>query len=335
MTKERIAYFDALRTLACLMIIIIHSPMPNLEGGNSYLLSTISMTMVPGIGIFFMVSGALLLPVRSSQKNFLKRRLSKVVFPTLFWTLFYLSVRIIEGNIQMSELPQSIISIPFSTQGNGILWFMYTLIGLYLLSPIISPWLEKSKKKEIGFVLGLWIITLFFPILSSFITINDGKTGTFYYFSGYAGYFILGYYLKKYINQVSIVHIAILFTIPLGTAVCCKVLNIQVDFYKTFWFLSIFIVMMSTGWFLLAKKYAANFKSSLVSHFSKCSFGIYLIHFFVMRHILWRMVFISSYGSIAQIIMTVVLTVIISYALVTLISKLPYAEYIIGYKDRK
>ena len=333
MTKERIAYFDVLRTLACLMIIIMHSPMPNI-GGNSYVLSSISMLTAPGIGLFFMVSGALLLPVRSSQTDFLKHRLSKILFPTLFWTLFYLAVRLFDGNILPEELPRKILSIPFSPQGHGVLWFMYTLTGLYLIAPIISPWLEKASKREIELMLGIWIITLLFPLMNTTLQINESTTGTFYYFTGYAGYFIMGYYLKNHTNYAPKLLLALFFILPLGLAVVCKIQKFNIDFYKWFWYLSIFTVMMSISWFLITKKYVNNINSSLITHFSKCSFGIYLVHIFVMRHILWRMDFISDYGSIAQIIMTVVLTVIISYALVTLISKLPYAEYIIGYKDR-
>jgi len=334
MTKERIAYFDALRTLACLMIIIMHSPMPNI-GGNSYVLSSISMLTAPGIGLFFMVSGALLLPVRSSQTDFLKHRLSKILFPTLFWTLFYLAVSLFDGNILPEELPKKILSIPFSPQGHSVLWFMYTLTGLYLISPIISPWLEKASKREIEFMLGIWIITLLFPMLNDILQVNESKTGMLYYFTGYAGYFLLGYYFKRFVNNPSTTLLALLFVIPIGTAVFIKTMHIDINFYKWFWYLCVFAAMMASGWFLMVKKYAINYASSIISHFSKCSFGIYLAHIFVMRRILWRMDFISNYGSIAQIIMTVVLTVIISYALVTLISKLPYAEYIIGYKDRK
>ena len=41
-----------------------------------------------GIGMFFMVSGALLLPIKISTKQFLHRRLKKIVGPILFWTFF-------------------------------------------------------------------------------------------------------------------------------------------------------------------------------------------------------------------------------------------------------
>ena len=334
MKRERIVYLDVLRSLACLMIIIMHSPMPDI-GDNSYILSSISMLTAPGIGLFFMVSGALLLPIRMSHKDFLKKRLYKILFPTLFWTIFYLLVKIHNGQLSWDALPLKVLSIPFSTQGNSILWFMYTLTGLYLLAPIITPWLEKASKHELEFVLGVWGITLFFPMLNDILNINESRTGMLYYFTGYAGYFLLGYYLKKYANHLSIVIMSLLFLIPIAIATFLKSFHIDIDFYKWFWYLCIFTAMMAAGWFLVAKKYTNYLYFPLLEKFSNCCFGIYLVHIFIMRHILWRMDFIQSYGCIAQIVMTVVLTTMISYAIVWLISKLPFAEFIIGYKERK
>lgn len=86
--KQRILYLDLIRILACVMIIAMHAPIPN-TGLSSYVLSTDSFLTAPGIGLFIMVSGALLLPVNMSTEQFLKKRFSKIVWPTLFWTLFY------------------------------------------------------------------------------------------------------------------------------------------------------------------------------------------------------------------------------------------------------
>lgn len=51
------------------------------------------------------------------------------------------------------------------------LWYIYMLIGLYLLVPIISPWIEKAGKKEMTFFLTLWLLCTFSTyFLSSFPT---------------------------------------------------------------------------------------------------------------------------------------------------------------------
>ena len=57
--KNRVYELDILRVLACLMVICMHAPYPK-EGANGLFLSTLSYFTAPCIGLFFMVSGALL-----------------------------------------------------------------------------------------------------------------------------------------------------------------------------------------------------------------------------------------------------------------------------------
>lgn len=160
--SQRIKSYDILRTVACLMIIAMHAPIPGADASSNRLfLSTLSYLTAPGIGLFFLISGALLLPVRGETSQFLRKRLGKVVWPTLFWTLFYILAEYWMNGEQLTL--RKFASIPFSPQGHGILWFMYTLIGLYLLAPIISRWLERASKKEVGFYLALGAI----PMLSN------------------------------------------------------------------------------------------------------------------------------------------------------------------------
>ena len=144
-TTQRIIYLDIIRILACCMIVLMHSPHPN-AGISGVILTPISFLTAPGIGLFFMVSGALLLPINESTNKFLKKRLTKVLWPTIFWSLFYLLIKYVYKETTSDDIIHSIISMPFSPQGHGIMWFMYTLIGLYLISPLISPWLEKASR---------------------------------------------------------------------------------------------------------------------------------------------------------------------------------------------
>lgn len=335
MPRVRHLYLDIIRIFACILIITMHAPMPGI-GISGNILSAISLMTAPGIGLFFMVSGALLLPVQEPTDSFLKRRLTKVVFPTLFWTFFYLAVTIVTEGMSMSEFINRLISIPFSAQGHSILWFMYTLIGLYLLSPIISPWLQKASKREIEWVLLLWGVTLCFPLLAYGVTINTSQTGILYYFGGYAGYFLLGYFLHTYRSKISPIGITLLFLIPLFAAVAFKLTSTQVDFYSVFWYQSIFTVMMCIGWFCIFQRFEGRVThSSWITLLSNCCFGIYLVHIFIMRNILWKCGIISANGGLIQIILTILLTSLLSFAVVWGISKLPYSQYIIGYHSKK
>lgn len=191
-TMERDYSLDVLRVIAISLIVLMHSPIP--DSASGFVLSGISYFTAPGIGLFFMISGALLLGNKLSTKDFLKRRFSKVLFPTLFWTVFYMVVAYVKAPIPLDVLVRRVLSIPFSAQGHGVLWFMYTLAGLYMLTPILSRWLVFASKREVEFYLVLWGATLIYPYLKPVLLINEGDTGLLYYFSGYGGYYVLGYY---------------------------------------------------------------------------------------------------------------------------------------------
>lgn len=333
MYKERIAYLDVIRIVACVMVILMHSPMPDC-GAPGFVLTGISFVTAPSIGLFFMVSGALLLPTSLTMKEFYKKRLSKVVFPTLIWTFIYLLVKIINGSITIDQLPSIMLSTPFSVQGDGILWFMYVLVGLYLITPIISPWLEKASKKEIELILGLWIVSLLYPILSNVVSVNESNTGILYYFSGYAGYYILGYYLNHYKPRVGIITSLLMILIPIIACGLSIRLYQDLDFYRYFWYLSIFVISMASGWFCLMSK--INVKGvKLLAVASSLSFGIYLSHILVMRSFIWKCCSYLNYEWLFQIIFTVILTFALSLVLAFFLSMIPFGKYFVGYEVKR
>lgn len=336
--KQRVLYLDMIRIFACIMIIAMHSPIPN-TGLDSYLLSADSFFSAPGIGLFVMVSGALLLPIKTSTQQFLKKRFCKIVGPTLFWTLFYFFVAPYTDTVDQGNGIMSFISIPFTPQFNSVLWFMYMLAGLYLLAPILSVWLKQASKREIEFYLCLWGLTMCYPLIRNYITLNEGHSGILYYFGGYAGYFMLGYYLKKY-TSFPLWKSLLLLIVPLVVATTIKLLGVLVDFYDLFWYLSIFVAMMSSAWFTLFKKLSTTFNPASKLHrfivmTSNCCFGIYLIHIFIMRSFLWRISFFQNEATVIQIVMITILTFVSSFIIIWLISYLPFAEYIIGFRNRK
>lgn len=261
--RNRDFSLDIVRILACFLVVLMHSPMPS-ENANGPFLAALSYFTAPCIGLFFMVSGALLLPVRMDYFNFLKRRLSKVVIPTLVWIAIYLGLNIYYSQSEINIL-QSLLSIPFSAQGHGVLWFMYTLIGLYLLAPILSAWVEKASDQEIKLVLLLWCVTLCYPLLNRWLCINTGTTGILYYFTGYAGYFLLGYALKHHRIRLSLLVPLIISFLGLAMLFILKRVGIEFDFYSLFWYESIFIVALCCVYWECIACACKGLKSNLLS----------------------------------------------------------------------
>ncbi|MGZ2371885.1 acyltransferase [Ancylomarina sp. YFZ004] len=338
---NRIVWLDTLRVLAILMVIFMHAPMPNLEIPltSSYLLGGLSYLTMPCIGLLFMVSGALILPVKLPLKDFLKRRFSRILFPTIIWSLFYITIKCFYSEIDLTGVGKLLLQIPFNSV-EGILWFMYTLIGLYLFAPIVSKWLITASKKDIQYFLVLWLIVMCLPYVNAFIKMRSDYH-LLSTFSGFMGYMVLGYYLKRFpidlkksiciiklggsIFILSIILPAIFYIVPISG------FNSGTVLYN---YLSISVVMMCIGWFVLIQNMQMMHLNKtfikLMKELSTMSFGIYLLHIFVMHRWIWTWIPEGTISLELEIIIVAILTFILSYVIVKIISYIPYTKYIIG-----
>ncbi len=331
--NRRDTSLDIIRILACFMVVLMHSPIPSSAASGPFL-SALSYFTAPCIGLFFMVSGALLLPVRTDYITFIRKRFSKILVPTLLWSLIYIGLRLYDSESEINVL-QSFASLPFSPQGEGVLWFMYTLSGLYLLAPILSAWVEKASQRELQIVLLLWSVTLCYPLLNFYVITNTSTTGILYYFTGYAGYFLLGYYLKKYPESISPVLAWIVAGVGVVLLLALKYLGIEFDFYSLFWYESIFITAFAVAIWKAVYHFPLRDIPSVWIKISNLSFGVYLIHILIMRHWLWHQSWISDISNYPlQSIVTAILTFALSVLVCWLLSQLPYSQWLIGYCDR-
>ncbi len=322
---RRDSTLDAIRLIACLMIVLMHSPMPGL-GTSGAVLSGISYLTAPGIGLFFMVSGALLLKVKVGKpfetKSFLRKRFIKILIPLVFWS--FVGWVLEQYGVKNSE--------------SDILWFMYCLAGMYLLTPILSRWLSVASIKEVEFYLLLWFVTLCVPFVKLFTIVNESDTSWLYYFHGYVGYYVLGFYLQNYWTRrmsvgrkwmFALVFVCISVILPIALLM----LDVEVDFYSLFWYLSVTVALQCVVWWSVVKRLMRNVAKlpSFVVELSRLSFGIYLIHILVMRNVLWETTWMQEMNGIVQIVVCTILTFTISALISWGISKIKYVKAIIGY----
>jgi surface polysaccharide O-acyltransferase-like enzyme len=308
--------------------------MPGSESDGLFL-SALSYFTAPGIGLFFMISGALLLPVKTDTRTFLRRRFSKIAIPTFVWSVLFLGIKAMTTKEPFSW--KALFSIPFTAQGNPSFWFLYALMGLYLLAPVISHWLNAATRQELAFYLLLWGLSLCFPLLQLVLDINTSATGILYYFTGYAGYFVLGHYMKTYPDRIQYKWLIPAVIAALVAPVVCKVKGLSVDFYSVFWYLSIFVVIQCVFlWklvFSLVPEHGWPSINRVISKISVSTFGIYLVHFFIIRSLLWNwspILAIQPY--FLQVFVIAAAAFFLSFGVTFLIGKIPGAQYLIGQK---
>ncbi len=130
--KDREVWGDVLRIICCFIIILLHNTCNVFEtftDGHTDILFVNAFTAF-GVPCFFMISGVYLLRKPISILDTLRKRIPKIVVPTLFWGIIYIAAF---GDVQLLNF----VKLIFQNQ-EAHLWFMYSLFGIYMLLPFIS-----------------------------------------------------------------------------------------------------------------------------------------------------------------------------------------------------
>lgn len=334
---QRIVYIDTLRTLACLLVVLTHSAMPAENVSDGKYMFFYSFISSPATQIFFAISGALLFPVKQPMKEFYKRRFTKLLPPVIIWSFISIFTYIFLGDITIKEGVKKLLLMPIQP-AIGIYWFIYVMIGLYLIGPIISKWLINATKKEIEFFLLLWGINLCMPFLNLIIPNIFSDSGSHYwmlnYFGGYLGYWLLGYYLTKYPFHTGwnkkFIFLCIALIAYLGFTLLLKLNNIDNRQYTHY--LQIGNALMVI-WIFTVIKDISPISPKLqkpIAEIAKYSFGIYLVHILIVRECVWRFFENHHIFVLIETPIIAIISLILSYALLKILAKLPYSKYIIG-----
>ena len=227
-SRKREVWIDWMRVAACFMVLLVHSTEPFYLGGEGSLILTKSDAFWSSffdsfvracVPLFIVASSYLQFPIHYSAGEFVHRRSVRILIPFLVWTVVYALV--------WGEPVENFRNLIFNfNYAAGHLWFVYMLIGIYMIMPLLSPWAEKVGKRELQVYLAIWVFTLFIPLIRDWLggtmvfTYGPsglprqalyplwGETswnsyGVFYYISGFVGYLFLGLYLRKFVGELS------------------------------------------------------------------------------------------------------------------------------------
>lgn len=341
--KEREQYLDTLRVLACILVVLTHSvpPLSSESGSPSH--AFVSFICSPSSELFLVISGALLLPVRRSTGEFLKKRFTRVFPPLLFWSVIIVIYRYLSHSVSIDEAWRSFISIPIKPV-LGVYWFFYVISGLYVFAPVISKWLLNASKKEVNLFISLWGVTLVLSSLDILFNIRlINITGNYYFilnsFGGFLGFMILGSYLRNNTTERTIKKNIIIPFVILGSLLLFAVIGYKLRIVKADFFLenlSLSTLLMVYAFFMLFRNIKFNNKIiiKIISEIALCSYGIYLIHIFIARHIVWNLLGYTGLSANCHVAVTIVfsliLSLVISYGVVRIIKLFPYSKYIVG-----
>jgi len=296
MKVEREYSFDVMRVIAMFMVITIHvsniySRSYGVISDWSYLFSLIYNTITRvSVPIFFMISGALLLDKKFNKKKYIER-IKRFLIVIIVWDLVYLIWDYFVLGMTYSPLYKLFIE-PFRAH----LWFLYSIILLYVFQPLLRKILSINKK----FNIVLFILWLVFCTLSMF---NSTIASFFSLFSN-MGYFVVGKYLYDYVkkNDLSKFNIIMIVMMILSFAGSIYLNSFASEKYNMFYnmFLAYrtpYIILASLLFFILIYNLFHDKKvNKYIVILSEVSFGVYLIHgmFLDISHILFNYYGVSS-----------------------------------------
>ena len=133
--RARIVYFDLLRCLAILLVIVLHSVANIIVNPAFYQLPSwyLCMTVDPfdraAVPLFFMISGALFLNHSKSGRiwAFYRHNIPKLVVPLAAWSLIYYIYNSVRENTPLSA--EHFFGLLFGPGVSFHMWFIYSLLG--------------------------------------------------------------------------------------------------------------------------------------------------------------------------------------------------------------
>jgi surface polysaccharide O-acyltransferase-like enzyme len=300
---KRDFWADALRVISIFMVVTIHTSaqvlyywgeVSSFSWQFANILNSFSRISVP---LFIMLSGAYLLNKKEDTQTFLKTRIPRIVLPWFVWGTIQL---LIQNNFSLSIILSKGFASTLAENYLGAFWFMPMILGIYLLTPVIKPYIQKAKAYEWKYLLSGWILfASIIPTLNEVVGINISFSLPTWI--QYLGYFVAGYYLthvlkineklKKQIYGLFFMSIALII---LGTT--AFTLQNNSLFEGMYSYTNIFALSASLCGFIFFKDmfekvtkrsfvYAKKFRSikPKIEVISKASFGIFLSHALILE----------------------------------------------------
>ena len=324
-------WISYLRVIATIAVVVLHvtsyysshfDKVPVNEWACANFIDSIVRFCVP---VFVMISGALLIPKEEDYAVFIKKRFKRVLWPFLFWSIIYILFSIKESHDFLAVVK---ITAKGLLKGASFhFWYVYMILGLYLFIPILSRWIAKAKEYEIQIFLAIWLFTLF---IDKYPRQAFSKLELMY-FSKYAGYLVLGYYLstKTFSNRNKTIFFSFLLFAAgvISTSILTYYFSRQqhktvTTFYE---YLTPNVMLSAAAVFVLFKNLKLN-NSVFINKVSKLSFGIYLVHILILEKILDRFSFAETMPATLSIIIRSVACFSISFTVIYLLDKIPYLK---------
>lgn len=294
-SPQRIDWFDALRVLATLAVIALHLSAQfwaetDVTSRAWFAMNLYDSAVRWAMPSFVMISGALFLSGAQGFRVILRKNALRLVTAFVFWSAAYaLYARAFYGEAWEDVL------FRFVT-GHYHMWFLFMIVGLYLLVPLLRP-IAREVRLERYFLLLALVFTFLLPQLAALLRSLPAPFDaapavilsylSFSFTRGFVPYFLAGHYFtrqtlsrraERCVYALGLIGFVGTLVLTRQRSIAAGAATEQFYGYNT-----LNVLAMTLAVFLLARRYLAfpalGVKGrARIRALSRWSFGAYLIH---------------------------------------------------------
>jgi surface polysaccharide O-acyltransferase-like enzyme len=327
---------DLSRCVAICGVILIHScgvifysygKVPIFSWLSANLLDSSVRFSVP---LFVMLSGALILkPGRDVSLTSIATRVRRAGVPLLVWSAIYLAYLSYTGGIPID------LTRMFRAPVMYHLWFVYMIVGIYLLLPLLQPiqtWLDGNASRQVYFCV-LWVGLNVAPFIGSWDVASLLQQRAFL---GYAGYFILGRILAdlrpsaKVVGMAAVAFILAVAVTFILTWQYSDAANAPVE--KAYVYFSPSVFVSAVAVFVLLRFFPSRLlHQDFLATMSDRSFLVYFMHVLVLEHVRPQVdAYTTGLPTYLSILAVATTTIAVSFVIAAALRKLPYSRAVLG-----
>lgn len=330
-SEGRVAYFDVLNVISCISVVCLHC--------NGYIHTfnkdewwwfrvLIEVVCYFAVPVFYMLSGATLLNYRErySTDVFYRKRFLRTLIPFIFWGCLFYGLYLInhaDGGVQWTLIIKNFMEghIPYTAY-----WFFIPLFLLYIFMPFLSLMVLNMSEKLL-LSLGILLI-LFQSILPTIFELLGLTISMALPIAGYFIFALLGYLLSKSCLESNKYFYWTIAIIAVMSLIVRYYLIFSSDTKNSslFTYFGLYSIFPALLVFLSAKKYIQNSRmSSKWAFLSKRSYGVYLIHVFIIT------IFVKLIDSQTpfNIVLSVAIVYTISVCVTFILQKTPFTKFLL------
>ncbi|MCI8477018.1 MAG: acyltransferase [Oscillospiraceae bacterium] len=223
---DRILWLDMLRVVSCICVIGLHVLggqwyVTDLYGDQWSIINEYRAVFQFAVPTFLMISGYLNIKSANISITFYMRKALYVLGVYLFWSFFYLLLKIPFVDIDLGSISGIFLQV---VACDNHLWYLRVYIFLLLLTPFLKGIaFHKNGKNLVEYFLALLFVLVYvretwclfdFPAFKYIEALFAGMqidhlTGSLKYIA----YYLLGYYIAEYVPKLSWVPLLVTITV--------------------------------------------------------------------------------------------------------------------------